>query len=137
MYAVRMCADAIDPSAGEEPEPENHDRCTTGPGNSAGCCSLMTGPLDVAEAKRLAARLRALSDPTRLRLLSHIASRDCEPTCTCDLTAELGVSQPTISHHAKRLVDAGLLSREQHGRWAHYTVVTEAFSELRDLLDLG
>lgn len=101
------------------------------------CCSLSSGPLDTEEAERLSVRLKALSEPTRLRLLSHIAGQGCESVCACDLTEELGISQPTISHHTKKLVDAGLLTREQRGRWAYYSVVPAAFAELRAFLDLA
>ncbi|HLS72914.1 MAG TPA: metalloregulator ArsR/SmtB family transcription factor [Actinomycetaceae bacterium] len=101
------------------------------------CCSLSGGPLDAADAERLSVLLKALSDPTRLRLLSHIAGQGCESVCACDLTEELGISQPTISHHSKKLVDAGLLTREQRGRWAYFTVVPAAFAELRAFLDLS
>ena len=101
------------------------------------CCPLSTGPLGAGDAQRIAGVLKALADPTRLRLLSHVAAQGCEAVCACDLTDELGISQPTVSHHLKKLVDAGLLTREQRGRWAHYTVVPEAFTELSRLLDLG
>ena len=101
------------------------------------CCALGAGPIDAAEAEHLAQRLKALSDPTRLQLLSHVAARGCGSVCACDLTEPLGISQPTVSHHMKKLVDAGLLTREQKGRWAHYTAVPSAFAELRDFLDLS
>lgn len=101
------------------------------------CCSLSAGPVGSADATRIATRLKALSDPTRLRLLSHIAAQGCDSVCACDLTEPLGISQPTVSHHMKKLVDAGLLTREQKGRWAHYSVVPAAFAELRAFLDLA
>lgn len=101
------------------------------------CCTLAAGPLGSADAERLAVQLKALSDPTRLRLLSHVAAQGCEAVCACDLTEPLGISQPTVSHHMKKLVDAGLLTREQRGRWAHYSVVPSAFAELRAFLDLA
>ena len=88
------------------------------------------------QAEHLAGMLKALADPTRLRLLSHVTAQGCQDVCTCDLTAELGITQPTVSHHMKKLVDAGLVTREQRGRWAHYSVVPEAFVQLRSLLDL-
>lgn len=112
------------------------DRCAPGAAQ-ADCCSLSGGPVSAADAQRIAAQLKALSDPTRLRLLSHVAAQGCAAVCVCDLTAEVGISQPTVSHHMKKLVDAGLLTREQRGRWAHYSVVPEAFAELRSFLDLG
>lgn len=100
------------------------------------CCSLSAGPVDAATAGRMAARLKALADPMRLRLMSHIAAQGCESVCACDLLDVVDISQPTISHHLKKLVDAGLLTREQRGRWAHYSVVREAFDDLRRFLDL-
>lgn len=99
------------------------------------CCAQHGIPLDVKTADRMAAKLKALSDPTRLRVLSHIAAQGCESVCACDLIDVLDISQPTISHHLKKLVDAGLLTRQQRGKWAHYTVVAEAFDELRDFLN--
>lgn len=101
------------------------------------CCSLTAGPIDAAQAERLAEMLKALADPTRLRLLSHITAQGCQEVCDCDLTEELGITQPTVSHHMKKLVDAGLITREQRGRWAHYSVVPEAFDQLRNFLDLS
>ncbi|MFW3385353.1 UNVERIFIED_CONTAM: metalloregulator ArsR/SmtB family transcription factor [Kocuria sp. CPCC 205274] len=100
------------------------------------CCSLSAGPMTADDAQQLAGRLKALSDPTRLRLLSHVAAQGCGAVCVCDLTAVVDISQPTVSHHMKKLVEAGLLTREQRGKWAHYSVVPEAFAELRAFLDL-
>lgn len=111
--------------------------CTPGERATLDCCTLGAGPIDVAEAEHLALRLKALSDPTRLQLLSHVAAQGCGDVCACDLTEPLGISQPTVSHHMKKLVDAGLLTREQKGRWAHYSVVPSAFAELRAFLDLS
>jgi len=108
------------------------DQCAPG----GQCCSLSGGPMTVDDAQRIAGRLKALADPTRLRLLSHVAAQGCGAVCVCDLTEEVGISQPTVSHHMKKLVDAGLLTREQRGKWAHYSVVPEAFAELQAFLDL-
>ena len=97
---------------------------------AAECCA--TPPADaltVAEADSIARTFKALGDPTRVRLLSLIAaSRDGE-ACICDLTEPVGLSQPTVSHHMKLLVDAGLATREQRGRWAHFRVVTETLDQ--------
>ncbi|WP_141897789.1 ArsR/SmtB family transcription factor [Paramicrobacterium agarici] len=101
------------------------------------CCSLSQGPLDAALAQRVAVLLKALSDPIRLRLLSHIAAQGYDTVCVCNLTDDLGISQPTVSHHMKKLVDAGLVTREQRGKWAHYTLVPSAFAELRKILDIS
>ncbi|QEW01841.1 ArsR/SmtB family transcription factor [Microbacterium lushaniae] len=97
------------------------------PGDAAVCCSPVTGGvLTTDEAERIAHTFKALGDPTRVRLLSLIAASDGGEACICDLTAPVGLSQPTVSHHMKMLVDAGLATREQRGRWAYYRVVTEA-----------
>jgi ArsR family transcriptional regulator len=85
----------------------------------------------------MARTLKALADPTRLRLLSHIAAQGCESVCACDLLDVVDISQPTISHHLKKLVDAGLLTRQQRDKWAHYSVVHETFKDLRRFLDLA
>ena len=111
----------------------NSDLLATAP---ADCCSMSAGPVDAPTAEHMAARLKALADPMRLRLMSHIAAHGCNSVCACDLLEVVDISQPTVSHHLKKLVDAGLLTREQHGRWAHYSVVREAFDDLRRFLDL-
>ncbi|MCZ4539153.1 metalloregulator ArsR/SmtB family transcription factor [Dietzia maris] len=105
-------------------------------GAQATCRPWPAGPLDAASVEQMAVKLKALADPVRLRLLSHIAARGSDPVCACELLDVVEVSQPTVSHHLKKLVDAGLLTREQRGKWAHYTVVREAFGELRGFLDL-
>lgn len=111
------------------------------PGMAAGvqgdCCSMSAGPLDTSSAERMAVTLKALAEPVRLRLLSHIAAQGCDSVCACDLLDVVDLSQPTVSHHLKKLVDAGLLVREQRGKWAHYTVVRESFAELQRFLDLS
>lgn len=95
------------------------------------CCTSVTGAvLDVQRAEALARVFKALSDPTRVRLVSLIAAHEAAEACVCDLTAPVGLSQPTVSHHLKQLVDAGLLSREQRGRWAFYRVVDRALDDL-------
>lgn len=72
-------------------------------------------PLTAVSAERLADRFKLLADPTRLRLLSILATND--ETCVCDLVGVLGVSQPTVSHHVKLLKDAGLVEGEARGSW--------------------
>lgn len=100
------------------------------------CCSLSRTPVDVPTAEQMASRLKALADPVRLRLVSHIAAQGCQSVCACDLLDVVDLSQPTVSHHLKKLVEADILTREQRGRWAHYSVVPETFDELRRFLDL-
>lgn len=98
--------------------------------DAAVCCSPVTGGvLTTDEAERIARTFKALSDPTRVRLLSLIAASGAGEACICDLTAPVGLSQPTVSHHMKLLVDAGLATREQRGRWAYYRVVTETLEQ--------
>lgn len=92
-------------------------------GDVAACCSPLTGgALDTAAAERLAAVFKALADPARVKLVSLIAATETGEACICDLTTPLGLSQPTVSHHMKLLVDSGLVSREQRGKWAYYRV---------------
>ena len=102
------------------------------------CCSPLTGGvLDVEAAEQLARSFKALGDPTRVRLLSLIAATDGGEACICDLTEPVGLSQPTVSHHMKQLVDAGLATREQRGRWAFYAVVPDALEALGAALHAG
>ena len=67
--------------------------------------------------------------------VSMIAAQPGNEACVCDLTAPVGLSQPTVSHHLKQLTDAGLLTREQRGKWAHYRVVPETLRQLSGILD--
>jgi ArsR family transcriptional regulator, arsenate/arsenite/antimonite-responsive transcriptional repressor len=94
------------------------------------CCVPLTDSLDPAAAERLAHVFKALADPARVRLLSMIASADGAEACICDLTGQIGLSQPTVSHHMKQLVDAGLVTREQRGKWAYYRVEDQALERL-------
>ena len=100
------------------------------------CCpeGLLSAPLSWTEAERLADTLRVLADPARLRLLTLIASKPETQACVCDLTEPVGLSQPTVSHHLKVLHEAGLLDREQRGRWAFYRLRSDALARLREFL---
>lgn len=103
--------------------------------DAAVCCAPVTGGvLTPDEAERIARTFKALGDPTRVRLLSLIAASGDGEACICDLTAPVGLSQPTVSHHMKLLVDAGLATREQRGRWAYYRVVTETLEQAANAL---
>jgi ArsR family transcriptional regulator len=101
-----------------------------GPRGGACCTPVAGGTMEAAEAARLARSFKALADPTRVRLLSLIAASETGEACICDLTTVVGLSQPTISHHMRQLVDAGLVTRDQRGRWAYYAVVREALQAL-------
>jgi ArsR family transcriptional regulator len=95
------------------------------------CCTpLARAPLSAQEADTLVAVLKAIAVPTRLRLLSMIYAREGGEACVCELTEPLGLTQPTISHHLKVLVDAGLITRDKRGVWAYYRAVPEALAAL-------
>ena len=81
-------------------------------------------------AVHLGHMFKALGDPTRVRLLSLIAAQPASEACICDLTEPVGLSQPTVSHHMKQLVDAGLVTREQRGKWAFYQVSDSTLNAL-------
>lgn len=100
------------------------------------CCPtlLQSSPLTQAEAEQLAAALRVVADPTRLRLLSLLAAKPGGEACVCDLVEPLGLSQPTISHHLKVLYESGLLGREKRGLWVYYRLIPERLQGLRDAL---
>lgn len=104
---------------------------------SAGqCCApLTTAPLSIEQADELAVRLKALADPARLRLLSlMLASPDGE-ACTCDLTEPLGLTQPTVTHHLRKLAGAGLVVADRRvGNFTYYRVVRAALGDLAGLL---
>ena len=101
------------------------------------CCPpLLDGPLSAGEATQLATAFKVLADPARLRLLSLIAAHPSGEACNCELIEPLGLSQPTVSHHLKKLSDAGLLEREQRGKWAYFSINTEAMARVAALLDL-
>lgn len=103
------------------------------------CCGPGAAPTLAEDAAlELASLLKAVADPVRLRLI-NIISQSGE-ACACDLPALLDRSQPTISHHLKILVEAGLLDREQRGKWAWFTVRDQRLRALGDALspdDLG
>ncbi len=100
------------------------------------CCAPLATPLlSVEEADATAALFRALADPARVRIVNALATSD-DSVCVCELIEPLGLSQGTVSHHLKKLTGAGLLEREQRGRWAYYSLSPEAASTLAALVDL-
>lgn len=86
------------------------------------------------EAETLAEGFKALGDPTRLRLISLVAAHEDAEACVCELTEPVGLSQPTVSHHLRILVEAGVLSREQRGKWAYYRLVPDTLNTLAALI---
>ena len=96
-----------------------------------GCCApLVQAPLSAEQAHELAARLKAIADPGRLRLLSLLLASPGQEACTCDLTEPLGLSQPTVSHHLRKLLEAGLVTAERRGVWTFYRASAQQLSTL-------
>jgi ArsR family transcriptional regulator, arsenate/arsenite/antimonite-responsive transcriptional repressor len=100
------------------------------------CCRPLDAPgLSTADAEATAALYKALADPARVKLVNLLA-RSEEPVCACELIGPLGLSQPTVSHHLKKLTQAGLLEREQRGVWAFYSVDRSALARLAAITDI-
>ena len=103
---------------------------------SVACCPPLSSDLLADEEVHAVAELfRALADPARVRILNVLATCG-EPVCICNLVDPLDLSQPTVSHHMKKLVDAGLVEREQRGKWAYFTLNDEAVERLAAVADL-
>ncbi|MFJ2721613.1 ArsR/SmtB family transcription factor [Streptomyces sp. NPDC087437] len=98
------------------------------------CCPRLTErPMTADEAERAARMFKALGDPMRLRLFSAVASHEGDEACVCDIS-DVGVSQPTVSHHLKKLKQAGLLTSERRGTWVYYRVETPVLAAMGKLL---
>jgi ArsR family transcriptional regulator, arsenate/arsenite/antimonite-responsive transcriptional repressor len=98
------------------------------------CCDPIVHPeIDQAQAARLAAVGRALSDPIRIQLVD-VLRRHAGKVCVCELTPLFDVSQPTVSHHLKVLRDAGLVDVERRGLWSFYYVIPESMKEFKTWL---
>ena len=102
--------------------------------DEACCTPLLREPITAGQAADLARLLKALADPTRLRLVSMVAAHQDGEACVCDLTEPLGLTQPTISHHLKILVQAGIFTRDKRGVWAYYALVPSALDALAAVL---
>jgi ArsR family transcriptional regulator len=101
---------------------------------TAPCCTpLVRETLSPEDAEQLAHTMKALADPTRLRLLSIVAASDGAEACVCDLIDPVGLSQPTVSHHLKVLSEAGFLTRSKRGTWAYYALVPGALDRVSQL----
>lgn len=96
---------------------------------AAECCAPSAGDDPSLPAERLASVAKALSEPLRVRILD-VLRRSEEPVCQCELIALYGIKQSLLSHHMKKLVDAGLVSVERRHKWAYYSVPTDALKEL-------
>jgi ArsR family transcriptional regulator len=105
------------------------------PETDGACCAPASLPaLGAEEALKKSLVFKALADPNRLRLLSMVKAEAAGESCVCDLTGPLDLGQPTVSHHLKILVDAGLLHREKRGTWAYYSLVPGALEQTAGLL---
>jgi ArsR family transcriptional regulator, arsenate/arsenite/antimonite-responsive transcriptional repressor len=109
---------------------------TTLPTAEAACCASLGAPsLSDDQAQATARLFKALADPNRVKIVNFLATSP-DPVCVCEFTGPLGLSQPTVSHHLKKLVAAGLLEREQRGTWAYYSLRPDALGGLAAALDL-
>lgn len=98
------------------------------------CSSLTSAPISTEDAELAAHVFKALADPARVRLLSIIAAGDPTGTCVCDLNESIDLSQPTVSHHLKVMLDAGLLDRERRASWAYYRLRPGVLTTLAGIL---
>ena len=104
--------------------------------DAVACCGRLSAPvLSDDEARATAAVFQALADPARVRILNMLATCD-GPVCVCHLVEPLGLAQPTVSHHLKKLTAAGVLEREQRGRWAYFSLKPAAAERLAAVIDL-
>ena len=102
----------------------------------AACCApLGASTLSAEEAEATAGLFKALGDPARVRAVNLLAT-SAEPVCICNLVEPLGLSQPTVSHHMKKLLEAGLVEREQRGKWAYFSLRRDAVEKLAAVADL-
>jgi ArsR family transcriptional regulator, arsenate/arsenite/antimonite-responsive transcriptional repressor len=99
------------------------------------CAPLGSASLSDADAQATARLFKALADPHRVRIVNLLAT-SADPVCVCEFTGPLGLSQPTVSHHLKKLTQAGLLQREQRGSWAYYSLDRDALGRLAAAVDL-
>ena len=100
------------------------------------CCAPLAAPtISDDEAVATAELFRSLADPHRVKIVNLLATSN-EPVCACELIEPLGLSQPTVSQHLKKLTDAGLLEREQRGKWAFFSLNTGALRTLAAVADV-
>jgi ArsR family transcriptional regulator len=102
----------------------------------ADCCAPVgAARLPKGQAETLAQLFKALADPTRVRMVNLLANSG-DPVCVCDFEEATGLSQGTVSHHLKRLLQAGLVEREQRGTWAYYSLRRGALAGLASVFEL-
>jgi ArsR family transcriptional regulator, arsenate/arsenite/antimonite-responsive transcriptional repressor len=104
--------------------------------DSVACCAPLAAlVLTDQEAEATAELFKSLADPARVRIVNLLATAG-EPVCACNLNEPVGLAQPTVSHHLKKLVEAGLLEREQRGKWAYFSLKRDAVEKLAAVADL-
>ena len=100
------------------------------------CCTPVVAPdITGEQAETLAVTFKALADPHRVRIVNLLANAS-EAVCVCEFMPQLGLSQGTVSFHLKKLLDAGLLDREQRGTWAYYTLRRDALGRLATVFEV-
>lgn len=92
-------------------------------------------PMARSQATEIASLLKALADPTRLQIIALIRKSEDSRACTCDLTGPLSLSQPTISHHMKKMTEVGLLKSEKKGTWVYYSINEKLWNQISDLFE--
>lgn len=100
------------------------------------CCTPIAGGLSGPEAEDLAALLKVLADPARIRIVSLLATAAAGEVCVCDLTEPLGLGQPTVSHHMKQLREAGFVESERRGKWIYHRLLPDRLADVRRALSL-
>jgi ArsR family transcriptional regulator len=104
--------------------------------DATACCRPLAAPaLSDLEAEATASLFRALAEPARVKILNLLATSEVA-VCACEFEPALGLAQPTVSHHLKRLTEAGLLAREQRGRWAYFSLRRDALARIADIIQL-
>jgi ArsR family transcriptional regulator, arsenate/arsenite/antimonite-responsive transcriptional repressor len=99
-----------------------------------GCCLPLGGSsLESGGAEAIAQVFKALGDPARVKIVGLLAASD-QPVCACEFVPGLGLTQATVSHHLKKLTLAGLLEREQRGKWAYFSLNTDTLALLETLV---
>lgn len=103
------------------------------------CCTPLgaASPMTAEDAVALAVRLKALANPIRLQLLGYMLDQPDQEACTCDLAPYVGLTDPTVSHHLKKLEAAGLLTKERRGMSVHYRVVPDAIHAIARALHIA
>lgn len=98
------------------------------------CCAALAGPgISPQEARATAGLFKSLADPTRVRIVNLLVN-SAEPVCVCEMNALFELAQPTLSHHLKKLTTTGLLTREQRGTWAYYSVNVDSLRRLEEIV---